>query len=142
MLSVMITNPVLSIFAKDIGATGVWIGIASTSVLVVLMSLFTSLNLMAAIIIIIGFTSGAIWIMGPVLSAESVPPPKRGAAIEAYRTFSGLGSFIGPIIMAAVMTIHRVKYCFYIAGGLMFITLPLVLMIKETGKSEGELVAH
>ena len=97
---------------------------------------------MAAIIIIIGFTSGAIWIIGPVLSAESVPPQKRGAAIEAYRTFSDLGSFIGPIIMAAVMTIHRVKYCFYIAGGLMFITLPLVLMIKETGKSEGELVAH
>jgi MFS family permease len=28
MLSVMITNPVLSIFAKDIGATGVWIGIS------------------------------------------------------------------------------------------------------------------
>ena len=26
MLSVMITNPILSIFAKDIGATGVWIG--------------------------------------------------------------------------------------------------------------------
>ncbi len=27
MLSVMITNPILSIFAKDIGATGIWIGI-------------------------------------------------------------------------------------------------------------------
>ncbi len=27
MLSVMITNPILSIFAKDIGATGVWIGV-------------------------------------------------------------------------------------------------------------------
>ena len=31
MLSVMITNPVLSIFAKEIGATGVMIGLAMSS---------------------------------------------------------------------------------------------------------------
>jgi MFS family permease len=28
MLSIMVTNPLLSLFAEDIGATGVWIGYA------------------------------------------------------------------------------------------------------------------
>lgn len=117
-------------------------GIASTSVLVVLMSLFTSIITLSAIIAVIGFTSGAIWIMGPVISAEAVSAEKRGAAIGAYRTFFDLGSFIGPIVMAFIMDSYGIVYCFYLAGGLMFITLPLVLMIKETERVEGEIIAH
>jgi MFS family permease len=117
-------------------------GIAATSVLVVVMSFFTSIITLSVVIASIGFTSGAIWIMGPVISAEAVPPQKRGAAIGAYRTFFDLGSFIGPIVMAFIMTEYGIVYCFYLAGGLMFITLPLVMMIKETERIEGELIAH
>ena len=117
-------------------------GIAATSVLVVVMSFFTSITMLSVVIATIGFTSGAIWIMGPVISAEAVPPQKRGAAIGAYRTFFDLGSFIGPIVMAFIMTEYGIVYCFYLAGGLMFITLPLVMMIKETERIEGELIAH
>ena len=117
-------------------------GIASTSVLVVAMSVVTSLTMISAIIAVIGFTSGAIWIVGPVISAEVVPPQKRGAAIGAYRTFFDLGSFIGPIVMTAVQAKYNVIYCFYLAAGLMFITIPLVMMTKETGRIEGKVIAH
>ncbi|MCK5671145.1 MFS transporter, partial [Candidatus Bathyarchaeota archaeon] len=117
-------------------------GIASTSVLVIVMSFFTSMITLSAIIAAIGFTSGAIWIMGPVISAEAVPPEKRGAAIGAYRTFFDLGSFIGPIVMAFIVDSYGIVYCFYLAGGLMLITLPLVLMIKETERVEGDIIAH
>ena len=107
-------------------------GLVATSILVVIMSIFTTFWTIAAIISIIGFTSGAIWIVGPVISAESVEPSKRGAAIGAYRTFFDLGSFIGPILMTFVLTDYGVHNCFYIAAALMLITVPLVFRIRET----------
>lgn len=72
----------------------------------------------------------------------AVPPQRRGAAIGAYRTFFDLGSFIGSIIMAAVMTEYGIIYCFYLTAGLMFLTMPLVMMTEETGRTEGELITH
>ena len=129
--------------ADKIGRKPVLIfGIAATSILVVVMSVFTSLTMISVTIAVIGFTSGAIWIVGPVISAEAVPPQKRGAAIGAYRTFFDLGSFIGPILMSLIMTEYNVFYCFYLAAVLMFLTIPLVMITKETGKIEGELIAH
>ena len=117
-------------------------GLAATSILVIVMSFFTSFISIAAIIALIGFTSGAIWIVGPVITAEAVEPMKRGAAIGAYRTFFDLGSFIGPIIMTAVMTEYNVRSTFYLASGLMIITIPLVLRLRETKGISGEVIAH
>ena len=117
-------------------------GLVATSVLVVIMSFFTSFFTIAAIISIIGFTSGAIWIVGPVISAEAVEPSKRGAAIGAYRTFFDLGSFVGPILMTLVMTDYGVQNCFYVAAALMLLTVPMVFKIRETGGIAEKIVAH
>ena len=129
----------LGSFADKVGRKPVLLfGLIGTSLLVLVMAHFTSLIMISGIIAIIGFTSGAIWIIGPVLSAEAVTPEKRGAGIGAYRTFFDGGSLIGPIIMAAVMTDFGVKNCFYLASGLMLLTVPFVLMIK----TKGEVIAH
>ncbi|MCB2171259.1 MFS transporter [archaeon] len=130
-------------FADRVGRKPVLLfGLIGTSTLIIVMSGFTTLLTISAIIAIIGFTSGAIWIVGPVVSAEAVSPEQRGAAIGAYRTFFDGGSLIGPIIMAAVMTDYGVKPCFYLAAGLMLVTVPFVFMIKETGGVKGEVIAH
>lgn len=130
-------------FADRIGRKPVLLfGLIGTSTLIIVMSGFTTLLTISAIIAVIGFTSGAIWIVGPVVSAEAVSPEQRGAAIGAYRTFFDGGSLIGPIIMAAVMTDYGVKPCFYLAAALMLVTVPFVFMIKETGGIKGEVIAH
>jgi MFS family permease len=130
-------------FADKIGRKPVLLfGLIGTSLLVILMSGFTTLLSISGVIAVIGFTSGAIWIVGPVVSAEAVTAEKRGAAIGAYRTFFDGGSLVGPIIMAALLADYGIKPCFYLAAGLMLATVPLVLMIKETGGSKGEDIAH
>ena len=109
-------------------------GLVGTAILLFIMVGATSLFMISSVIALIGFTSGAIWIIGPVLSAEAVSPEKRGAAIGAYRTFFDAGSLVGPIAMMAVMTDYNVYYCFYLAIILRVITIPLVPFIKETRK--------
>lgn len=117
-------------------------GLAATAILVVVMSLFSTFFTMAAVICIIGFTSGAIWIVGPVISAEAVDSSQRGAAIGVYRTFFDLGSVIGPIVMTAVMSGSGVSYCFYLAAALLLLNVPLTYLIDESGIKEGAVLAH
>jgi len=117
-------------------------GLAATAVLVVVMSVFSTFLTMAAVICVIGFTSGAIWIVGPVISAEAVDQSQRGAAIGVYRTFFDLGSVLGPIIMTAVMTGYGVKKCFYVAAALLLLNVPLTNLMGETGNAEGEALTH
>lgn len=117
-------------------------GLAATAVLVAVMSVFSTFITMAAVICVIGFTSGAIWIMGPVISAEAVDPSQRGAAIGVYRTFFDLGSVLGPIIMTTVMTGYGVRQCFYVAAALLLLNVPLTYMMGETIRTEGEKIAH
>jgi len=105
-------------------------GLAGTSIMTVFMSFMGSFYTIAGVICIIGFTSGAIWIIGPVLSSESVRPELRGAAIGAYRTFFDLGSLVGPIIMIIVMDGYGVSTCFYLASALLLLNLPLTMMIR------------
>jgi MFS family permease len=106
-------------------------GIASTAALIFALNFFTGYMALAALICAVGFTSGAIWIMGPVLSAEAVKPNQRGAAIGVYRTFFDLGSVFGPIIMMAVFASYGISYCFYVSAGLLAVSVPLALLIKE-----------
>ena len=105
-------------------------GLAGTAIMTVIMSFMGSFYTIAGVICIIGFTSGAIWIIGPVLSSESVRPELRGAAIGAYRTFFDLGSLVGPIIMIIVMDGYGVSTCFYLASALLLLNLPLTMMIR------------
>jgi len=106
-------------------------GIASTAALIFALNFFTGYMALAAMICAVGFTSGAIWIMGPVLSAEAVKPNQRGAAIGVYRTFFDLGSVFGPVIMMAVFAGYGISYCFYVSAGLLAVSVPLALLIKE-----------
>jgi MFS family permease len=130
-------------FADNIGRKPVLLfGLLGTSSLVILMSGLSSLFSMSVLISLIGFTSGAIWIVGPVVSAEAVPREKRGAAIGAYRTFFDGGSFIGPIIMTTIMFRYGIRYCFYIAALFILITVPFVMLVQETGKIKGEIIDH
>ena len=117
-------------------------GLAATAILVTVMSVFSTFLTMAAVICVIGFTSGAIWIVGPVISAEAVEQSQRGAAIGVYRTFFDLGSLLGPILMTAVMTGYGVKQCFYVAAALLLLNVPLTYLMDETGKTEAETIAH
>jgi DHA1 family multidrug resistance protein-like MFS transporter len=110
-------------------------GLAATAILVTVMSIFYTFLTMAAVICVIGFTSGAVWIVGPVISAEAVDSPQRGAAIGVYRTFFDLGSVLGPILMTAVMTGYGVKRCFYVASALLLLNVPLTYLMDEKGKT-------
>jgi len=105
------------------------------------MNLATGFTHLAAIIAVIGFTSGAIWIIGPVVSAESVDPELRGAAIGAYRTFFDMGSFIGPITMTFIMSAKNLKTPFYVAAGLMLLSAIPATRLKET-KRTGDTPIH
>jgi MFS family permease len=116
-------------------------GIISTAVLILVLNFVTAYYAMAIIICIIGFTSGAIWIVGPVISAEAVHPNQRGAAIGTYRTFFDLGSVFGPIVMTAVYTVHGVSYCFFLASGLLFLSVPLAWLIKEKRLVESKMTS-
>lgn len=107
-------------------------GIVSTAGLIIAMNYVTGYFTLVALICVVGFTSGAIWIMGPVLAAEAVKPYQRGAGIGVYRTFFDLGSVFGPIIMTAVLAAYGVAYCFYLSAGLLLISAPLALMIRES----------
>lgn len=114
-------------------------GIISTAALIFLLSFVTAYFAMAMIICLIGFTSGAIWIVGPVISAEAVRPDQRGAAIGTYRTFFDLGSVFGPIIMTAIYANYGVNYCFYLASGLLLLSMPLALLIRENRSLKSQL---
>ncbi|MBD3205109.1 MFS transporter [Candidatus Bathyarchaeota archaeon] len=116
-------------------------GIISTAILILVLSFVTAYFAMALIICLIGFTSGAIWIVGPVISAEAVKPDQRGAAIGTYRTFFDLGSVFGPIIMTAIYANYGVNYCFYLASGLLLLSMPLALLIRENRAVESQLTA-
>jgi ACDE family multidrug resistance protein len=106
-------------------------GLAATSVLLFTMSFIGSFIGLASIIFLIGITTGAIWIVCPVLAAEAVLPHQRGAAIGTYRTFFDLGSILGPIVMSGVMESVGISVCFYIASGLLLANLIPTLSLRE-----------
>lgn len=110
-------------------------GLAGTAIMTIVMSFMKSFYTLAGTISIIGFTSGAIWIIGPVLSSESVRPELRGAAIGAYRTFFDLGSLVGPIIMTLVLDGYGVVTCFYLSSALLLLNLPSTMMLRASKAS-------
>jgi len=106
-------------------------GLGSTAVLITVMSIVSSFFGLAALIFLLGISTGTIWIVSPVLAAEAVEPSQRGAAIGTYRTFFDLGSILGPIIMTAVMEANGIAWCFYLAAGLLVANLVPSWMLKK-----------
>ena len=106
-------------------------GLGTTAVLLLILSRAVTFVSLAGVILVLGITTGAIWIVCPVLAAEAVAPDLRGAAIGTYRTFFDLGSILGPIIMSAVMEGMGIEVCFYIASALLLANLIPTLKLQE-----------
>ena len=106
-------------------------GLIATGILIVLLRYAYSPILIAATIFLIGLSTGAIWIVSPVIASESVRGELRGAAIGTYRTFFDLGSIIGPIIMSTLSEEFDMALCFYIASAILLMNVPLALMMRE-----------
>ena len=115
-------------------------GIVSTSLFLVLLSSVSAFTPIAGVMAIVGFTSGAIWIVGPVISAEAVDPSKIGAAVGVYRTFFDLGSVFGPIIMMEVYSRYSVVMCFYVAAGFLFASVSMALLMRQEKTVQNEAV--
>lgn len=107
-------------------------GLAVTGLLSLALSHASSVPFIAAIIFGIGVSTGAIWIVSPVIAAESVRPALRGAAIGTYRTFFDLGSILGPIIMSLINETLGRGMCFYVAAAIFFVNLVPAFWMRET----------
>ena len=107
-------------------------GIAATAVMVLPLSLASGFVMTSVIFVLLGITTGAVWIIGPVLAAESVETESRGAAIGTYRTFFDLGSIFGPIIMTWVLDAQGASWTFYLSSAFLAVAFIPSLMAKET----------
>ena len=107
------------------------LGLGTTAIFLLILSRAVNFVSLASVILVLGVTTGAIWIVCPVLAAEAVAPDHRGAAIGTYRTFFDLGSILGPIIMSAVMEGLGIGVCFYIASALLLANLIPTLKLQE-----------
>lgn len=107
-------------------------GLGATAVLIIIVNYVSSFCGLEFIFFGLGITTGSIWIVCPVLAAESVDLEYRGAAIGTYRTFFDLGSILGPMIMTAVMESIGISACFYIASALLLANMaPTVRLLKR-----------
>ena len=106
-------------------------GLSTTALLMGAVVYAPTFQLLATILFLLGITTGAIWIVSPVLAAESVDPSQRGAAIGTYRTFFDLGSILGPIIMTTVLESYGIDWCFYIAAALLVVNLLPTSFLRE-----------
>lgn len=106
-------------------------GLGATAVLIAALGFVSSFWGIAAVIFVLGISTGAIWIVSPVLAAEAVKPDQRGAAIGTYRTFFDLGSILGPIVMAAVFDAYGMLPCLYLASALLLVNLVPAMRLGE-----------
>ena len=107
-------------------------GLAATAIMVLPLAFVSGILMTAAICFLLGITTGAVWIIGPVLAAEAVESESRGAAVGTYRTFFDLGSIIGPIMMTWVLDTQGASWTFYLSSILLVLAFVPSLMTKET----------
>jgi MFS family permease len=86
--------------------------------------------------LLIGITTGAVWIICPVIAAEIVDPDHRGAAIGAYRTFFDAGSVLGPILMIWVVGAYGNPMSFFLSAILLLVVFIPCLWLRETKKNQ------
>jgi MFS family permease len=83
---------------------------------------------------LIGVTTGAVWIICPVIAAEVVKPSSRGGAVGIYRTSFDIGSVFGPMIMMWVVGVYGNTMSFIVSSVLLFIVFLPSIWLKETMK--------
>lgn len=111
-------------------------GVAGTIVMTLLLNYAAGFFIILAVIFIMGITTGAVWIMCPIIAAEIVDAGYRGAAIGSYRTCFDLGSVFGPIVMIWVYDAYGIPTCFFVSAVLLIVTLLPSLRIAETKKAK------
>jgi MFS family permease len=141
-LGYVIAMLIMGSIADRIGRKPVLLfGMASTAIMAVVLNFASGIFMTATVLFCIGITTGAIWIVCPVIAAEAVEPENRGAAIGTYRTFFDLGSIFGPIIMTYIMGAYGITTCFYLSAVLLAIAFVPCLKVEET-KKIGTIVVH
>jgi MFS family permease len=141
-LGYVIALLVMGSIADKVGRKPVLLfGVASTAVMAVILNFASGLIMTSAILFFLGITTGAIWIVSPVIAAEAVEPENRGAAIGTYRTFFDLGSILGPIIMTYIMGVYGTPACFYLSALLLAVAFVPCLKVAET-KNVGNIAVH
>ncbi|MBS7630130.1 MFS transporter [Candidatus Bathyarchaeota archaeon] len=106
-------------------------GVVFTGLLTLLIGFATSFELLTLIIFCSGISTGAIWVISPVVAAESVEPSYRGTAIGVYRTFFDLGSIVGPIVMTIIQESLGMLACFISASLFLLANIPSTLKMVE-----------
>jgi MFS family permease len=106
-------------------------GLGLTGLLVLILSSMSMVTPIAAIIALIGISTGAIWIVCPVLAAGGIPTQERGPAIGAFRTFMDLGSVFGPILISASQEVFGFNACFYLSSLLLLVNILPAIGIRE-----------
>lgn len=109
-------------------------GLGLTGLLVLILSSMSTVTPIATIIALIGISTGAIWIVCPVLAAEGIPTQERGPAIGAFRTFMDLGSVFGPILISASQEVFGFNACFYLSSLLLLVNILPAMWIREATK--------
>jgi MFS transporter, ACDE family, multidrug resistance protein len=107
-------------------------GVAATCIMVLPLALVSGLLMTMGIFFLLGITTGAVWIIGPVFAAEAVDSESRGAAVGTYRTFFDLGSIFGPIIMTWVLAVQGASWTFYLSSIMLAVAFVPSLMTTET----------
>jgi MFS family permease len=107
------------------------LGLGATGLIILILGHLRSPLLLAMAVFSIGVSTGAIWIVSPVIASESVRGELRGAAIGAYRTFFDLGSIFGPIMMSAMSEAWGIEACFYTASIIVLMNVPPALFLRE-----------
>lgn len=128
----VVSVPIMGTVSDKIGRRPILIfGLAASSLLALALNMASSFLPLAILMFLLGITTGAIWIVSPVIAGESVSEPLRGVAIGTYRTSFDLGSVLGPIIMSSIMNDYGIPTCFYLSSALLLANLIPALRIKE-----------
>lgn len=111
-------------------------GALGSAVMSLVLNNMVGFSAIAIGMLLIGITTGAVWIICPVIAAEIVDPDHRGAAIGAYRTFYDAGSVIGPILMIWVVGAYGNAMSFYLSSILLLVVFVPCLLLRETKRSK------
>jgi len=109
-------------------------GALGTAIMSVVLSFMVGFTAVAVVMFLIGITTGAVWIICPVIAAEVVDPEHRGAAVGTYRTFFDMGSVFGPILMIWVVGVYGNAMSFYLSSILLLVVFVPCLWLRETKK--------
>lgn len=128
----VVSVPVLGMVSDRIGRRPILLsGLAASALLALGLNMASSFLPLALLMFLLGMSTGAIWIVSPVIAGESVPEPLRGVAIGTYRTSFDLGSVLGPIMMSSIMKDHGISTCFILSSTLLLANLIPALKVKE-----------